>query len=158
MVRLKLSTYIAAPVKDVYEHVTFYGPSGPTDNEAFTRHYGKVSERTGDKYLIIEDVNKYPEDPPDLISWRCTFVYPNYRTMENLDSTWADRRDDFMPEAEGTRWNVEWNVPGNWLRGILRMFGFKTWAHKRIRQKILDPVKDYFENGEDKPAFKSDDK
>ena len=149
MVRLRLSTFVAAPVEDVYGRVTYYGPDGPTDDDAFTEHYGEVKERTGDVILVTEDAKRYDDDPPDLISWRCTFVYPESRTMEAVDSTWADRRDDFAREADGTRWDVEWNVPTSWLRGLLQKFGFRVWAHKRMRQKMLDPVKDFFEGGGD---------
>ena len=147
MVRLRLSTFVAAPVGDVYEHVTFYGPNGPTGDEAFKEHYGEIEERTGDVYLVTEDVNRYPDDPPDLISWRCTFVYPQSRKMEAVDSTWADRRDSFRSQADGTRWDVEWNTHTGWLRGLTQLFGFRVWAHKRMRQKMLDPVKAYFDGG-----------
>ena len=145
MVRLRLSTFIAAPVEGVYERVTLYGPDGPIDDDAFEKHYGEIEERTGDVFLVTEDAKRYDDDPPDLISWRCTFVYPESRTMEALDSTWADRRDDFAPEGDGTRWNVEWRLRTSWLRGLTQMFGFRVWVHKRIRQKVLDPVKVFFE-------------
>jgi hypothetical protein len=148
MVRLRLSTFVAAPVQDVYERVTFYGPGGPTDDDAFNDHYGEVVVRTGDVFLVTEDAKRYDDDPPDLISWRCAFVYPKSRTMEAVDSTWADRRDDFAPEADGTRWDVEWNTNTGWLRGLTQMFGFKVSAHNRIRQKMLDPVKEFFEAGD----------
>lgn len=149
MARLRLSTFIAAPVEDVYERVTFYGPGGPTDDEAFNKHYGEIDERNGDVFLVTEDAKRYDDDPPDLISWRCAFVHPVSRTMEAVDSTWADRRDDFAPEADGTRWDVEWNVPAGWLRGLVQKFGFRVWAHKRMRAKMLDPVKEFFEGGSD---------
>jgi hypothetical protein len=147
MVRLKLSTFIAAPVEDVYERVTDYGPDGPTDDDTFTKHYGEINERTGDVFLVTEDAKRYDDDPPSLISWRCTFVYAESRTMEAVASTWADRRDDFASEADGTRWDVEWKIHTGWLSGLVKLFGFKVWANKRMREKMLDPVKEYFEGG-----------
>ena len=156
MVRLRLSTFVAAPVEQVYERVTFYGPGGPTDDEAFAKHYGEIEERTGDVFLVTEDAKRYADDPPELVSWRCSFVYPVSRTMEAINSTWADRRDNFAPEAGGTRWDVEWTTNTGWLRGLTQMFGFKVSAHKRMRQKMLDPVKDFFERGEG-GASKDDD-
>ncbi len=153
MVRLRLSTFIAAPVNDVYERVTFYGPDGPIDDEAFKRHYGETKERTNDVYLVTEDAKRYPDDPPELISWRCTFIYAKSRTMEAVDSIWADRQDNFVPEYDGTRWDVEWNVRTSWLRGLTQIFGFRIWAHKRMRTKLMDPVKEFFEGS---PAQQND--
>jgi hypothetical protein len=158
LVRLKLSTFIAAPVNDVYEHVTFYGPAGPTDHEAFKNHYGEIKEWADDVFLVTEDAKRYPDDPTELISWRCTFVYSESRIMEAVDSTWADRRDNFVRESEGTRWDVEWNLRTGWLRGLTQIFGFRVWAHKRMRVKMLDPVKEFFEGEESASAQKDDDR
>ena len=145
MARLRLSTHIAGPIEEVYQHVTAYGKDGPLSDDTFLEKYGTVIERKGDTILFEEDVRAYPEDEPDLVSWRCTFDYPVSRTMEAIDTSWADRSDSFRSLPDGTRWDVQWQTGVGGIRGIIQYLFFLLVGHRRMRREMLDPVRAHFE-------------
>ena len=122
MARLRLASIVGAPIEEVYRHVTAYGPDGPLDDDRFREEYGDIVDRNGDGETVYvrEDVRRYPEDDPELITWRCLFDFPKSRTMEAVDSAWADRYDQFEPEGDGTRWTVVWDTRVGGLKGIVQ--------------------------------------
>ena len=145
MARLRLSAFVNAPIEEVYEYVTAFGRDGPLDAESFREKYGVLLRREEDAFIVQEDVRAFPEDEPLLITWRCTFRYPLSRTMEALDSRWANRRDTFREVDDGTAWRVQWDTWGRGLRGIIQYLAFRLVGHRRIRRELLDPVKEHFE-------------
>ena len=145
MVRLRISTLVPAPVEKVYEYVTAYGPDGPVGDERFQEKYAEDVRLTDDGYVYTEDVRRYPDDPEDIINWRCTFEYPSRRVMAALDSEWSHRRDDFKPFAGGTRWTVRWSTQGNVAHGLIQLLFFKLRRGKMIRRELMDPVISHFE-------------
>ena len=147
MAQLRISTVVPAPVEKVYEHVTAHGPEGPVDEDQFRQRYSENIRRTADGYLYTEDVRRDPDDPEDVIAWRCTFEYPSRRFMTALDSNWSHRRDDFEPLADATRWTVQWSTHGNLVQGLIQLLVFKFSRSKVIRREILDPVIRHFEAG-----------
>ena len=151
MARLRLSSTVGAPIEDVYRHVTAYGPDGPLDDDRFREEYGEIVGTEGEALLVREDVRRYPEDDPELITWRCTFDFPKSRRMEAVDSAWADRYDRFDTEGDGTRWTVVWDTRVGMLKGIVQWLVFRLFTHKGMRRDLLDPTKDHFESwpGED---------
>ena len=152
MARFRLSTLIAAPIEDVYRRVTAYGEDGPLGEEAFQKEYGEVLEQEGNSYVVREDVRRYPDDPPELITWRCTFDFPESRNMESLDSVWAHRRDTFRSDGEGTMWRVDWDTRVGGLRGIIQYLSFRIVGHRRTRRHIMGPVQERFDRGRDTEA------
>ena len=147
MVRLRISTVVSAPVEKVYEHVTAYGPDGPVDEERFQKQYSENIRLTDDGYVYTEDTRQYPDDPEEIITWRCNFEYPSRRFMAALDSSWSDRRDVFETFADGTRWTVQWSTQGNLALGLFQLLFFKIRRGKVIRLELLDPVRRHFEAG-----------
>ncbi len=147
MVRLRISIVVPAPVGDVYEYVTAYGPEGPVDEEEFRQRYSENIRRTADGYVYTEDVRKYPDDPEEVITWPCNFQYPSLRFMTAVDSNWSHRRDDFAPSADATRWTVQWSTHGNLAQGLIQLLFFKIRRGKAITRDILDPVRRHFEAG-----------
>ena len=152
MARFRLTTHVDAPVEDVFRYVTGYGPDGSLDEAIVQEKYGEILEREDGAILVREDVRRYPEDDPELITWRCSFEYASSRTMEALDSAWADRHDSFEAEGAGTRWTVRWNTRIGGLRGLVQYVVFRLRAHRWTRRDLLDPVKDHFE-GVDSPPL-----
>ena len=145
MARFRMITHVDAPVEDVYRYVTGYGPDGSLDEATVQEKYGEIIEREEGAILVREDVRRYPEDDPELITWRCPFEYASSRTMEALDSAWADRHDSFEAEDGGTLWTVRWNTRIGGLRGLVQYVVFRLRAHRWTRRDLLDPVKDHFE-------------
>lgn len=152
MARLRLVSFVAAPVEDVYQYVTAYGSDGPLDEAAFREKYGETVERGDDAIIVREDVRRYPQDDPELITWRCTFDYPTSRTMEALDSAWADRYDSFRADRDGTRWTVRWNTRLGGLRGIVQYVVFRLITHKSMRRGLVDQIKGHFEKSGRPPS------
>ena len=145
MARLRLVSFVAAPIEDVYQYVTTYGPDGPVDGDTFEEKYGETLQHDADAIIVREDVRRYPEDDPQLITWRCTFDYPASRTMEALDSAWADRYDSFEADGDRTRWTVRWDTRLGGLRGRVQWLVFRLITHKSMRRDLVDPIKDHFE-------------
>lgn len=146
MARLRLASIVGASIEEVYRHVTAYGPDGPLDDDRFREEYGDIVDRDGDTLYVREDVRRYPEDDPELITWRCLFDFPKSRRMEAVDSVWADRYDRFEPEGGGTRWTVVWDTRVGGLKGIVQWLVFRLFTHKGMRRDLLDPTKDHFES------------
>lgn len=144
MARFRLITHVDAPVEDVYRYVTGYEPDGTLDDATVQEKYGEILEREDAAILVREDVRRYPEDDPDLVTWRCTFEYASSRKMEAVDSVWADRFDSFEAEGGGTRWTVRWNTRIGGLRGLVQYAVFRLRTHRSMRRDLLDPVKDHF--------------
>ena len=136
---------VPAPVEQVYEHVTAYGPEGPVDEEQFQQRYSEDIRLTDDGYVYTEDIRRYPDDPKEVITWRCTFEYPSRRITTALDSIWSHRRDDFEPVADATRWTVQWSTHGGVVHGLIQFLFFKLRRSKVIRREIMDPVRRHFE-------------
>ena len=145
--QLRVSTVVPAPAEKVYEYVTAYGPEGPVDDEQFRQRYSEDVRRTGDGYVYTEDIRRYPDDPEEIITWRCTFEYPSRRFMAALDSDWSHRRDVFKPIADATRWTVQWSTQGSLAPSLIRFLYFKIRRGKVIRREIMDPVRRHFEAG-----------
>ena len=133
MARLRLASIVGASVEEVYSHVTSYGPDGPSDDDQFREEYGEIVDREGDALYVREDVRRYPEDDPELITWRCLFDFPKSRSMEAVDSVWANRYDRFEPEGDGTRWTVVWDTRVGGLKGIVQWLVFRLFTHKGMR-------------------------
>jgi hypothetical protein len=136
---------VPAPVAKVYEHVTAYGPEGPVNEEQFRQRYSEDIRHTTEGYVYTEDVRRYPDDPAEIITWRCTFEYPSSRIMTALDSDWSDRRDVFEPLADATRWTVRWSTHGSLIHGLFQLLFFRLTRGKRLKRTILDPVVRHFE-------------
>ncbi len=148
MARLTVSTVIAARVEELYRYVTGYGPDGHIDEERFREQYGTVEERDGNVFVVKEDVRRYPEDEPELVTWRCTFDYPSSRTMEALDSTWANRRDTFQAGGAGTTWWVRWGTRIGGRRALAQHLAFRLVGRRRTHRELFDPVKRHFGAGD----------
>ena len=145
MAQLRMSIVVPAPVEKVYEYVTAHGPEGPVDEEQFRQRYAENIRRTADGYVYTEDVRRHPDNPEQIITWRCTFAYPNRRFIIAVDSNWSHRRDDFEPLTDATLWTVQWSTHGGWVQGIIQLLIFKIRRSKAIRREVLDPVRLHFE-------------
>ena len=144
MAYLNLSTFIPAPVEEVYEYVTAFGNDGPLD-DAFQIEYGELLGRNGNVFVTQEEDTKGGDEGPKKTTWRCTFEYPGRRMMETLDSSWSDRVDLFRPVRGGTRWRIRWNTRIGGIRGVAQYLVFRLVGHKRLRHGILDPVRGHFD-------------
>ena len=142
--QLRISMIVPAPAEKVYEYVTSYGQDGPVDDEQFRRRYSEDVRPDDGGYVYTEDIRLYPDDPEDLITWRCVFDYPNRRVMAALDSDWSDRQDDFEPLGDDARWTVAWSMHGSLVQRLTRFLYFKLRRSKVIRREILDPVVSHF--------------
>ena len=141
---LRLNAYINASPEEVYRHVTLCDEGGPTDEAEFVSRYGEIVERDGDTIVVDEDVRSFPEDPPDLVRWRCSFDYPNRRAMVAVDSVWADREDTFRAENRGTRWTVRWRTKTGGWRGALQTVFFWLVQGRRMGREVFGPVRERF--------------
>ena len=145
MVFLSLSTFVATPPEEVYQYVTAYGPDVPADETAFQAKYSKVLSREDNVYVTQEEERKYEGEEPEKFTWRCTFEYPSLRTMQALDSGWADRTDRFRPEGGGTRWSIRWNTRTGGVKGLAHYLTFLLLRRRQLRGAIAVPVKAHFE-------------
>ena len=146
MARLRLSVFIPAPIEDVYQYITDYDKDGPVSDEAFKAQYGTVIEQEGHNIVVEENVSRHPEDEPDLVTWRCTFIYPTERSMEALDSLWSDRYDFFRSANGGTRWTIRWRTKMGGVQGIIQYLFFQLHGQRRMKKDVLTPVKEHFES------------
>ena len=147
MAIIVISTIIAAPIEELYEHITGFGRDGPIDEQAFEEKYGTVTERQESTFVVREDARANPEDEPDLVTWRCEFNYPTIRSMEAVDSTWANRSDTFHSVSGGTRWSVRWDTRLGGMLGIAQHLVFRAFGHRRIKRETFGPVREHFEAG-----------
>ena len=141
---LRIDTHIDAPPEDVYRHVALWDGDGPTDEARFVSHYGEIVERDGGSVVIDEDVSRFPDDPPDIVRWRCFFDFPERRQMVAVDSTWADREDIFTEEDGGTRWRVRWRTKMGGYRGVLQVVFFWLVQRRAMSRDVFGPVKERF--------------
>ena len=146
MVRLRLSTFIAAPVEEVYERLTSYGRQGPLNQEEFQQKHGEILQQDENTFVVSEDVRNYPDDDPELITWRCTFDYPTARSMEAVDSPWAHRRDTLRSVPGGTHWRAQWDPHAGPVRGLIQYLFFLAVRQRRMRRELIDPIKEHFES------------
>ena len=141
---LRINARIDAAPEEVYRHVALWDGDGPTDEARFTEHYGEIVERDGGSLVIDEDVSRYPDDPPDIVRWRCFFDFPERRQMVAVDSAWADREDIFTEENGGTRWRVRWRTKMGGIRGVLQIVYFWLVQGRAMSRDVFGPVKERF--------------
>lgn len=144
MARLRLSCVIDAAIEEVYQYVTAYGREGPVADGAFEAKYGADVRQEAGAFIVTEDVRRYPEDEPELVTWRYTFTYPTVRTAEALDSTWANRRDTFRSISGRTLWTIQWDSWARGPRSIIQYLAFRLVERRRITRELLDPVNEHF--------------
>ena len=77
-----------------------HGPDGDGRQALFVQKYGEPVQEV-DGAVLTRDTDDGAE-----ALWRCTFTYPERRTMEAIDSSWSDREDVFERVKDGTRWTV----------------------------------------------------
>ena len=145
MARLTSSTFIPAPLEEVFQHVTAFGKDGPVDDAAFQEKHGNVLSRHGDVFMTQEEDRGDGNEVAVRIRWKCTFEYPTRRVMEALDSSWADRVDQFRPASGGTVWRLYWDTHIGGLKGMAQYLVFLLVGSRRLRHNIVDPVKEHFE-------------
>lgn len=144
--QLRISTIVPASIHKVYDHVTAFGPEGPVDEQRFRERYSVDIRHSCDGYIYTEDIRRYPDDPEEIITWRCTFKYPRHRSITALDSDWSDRHDNFEPLENVTRWTVQWSMHGGPAQKLIRFLFFKLVRGKVIRREIQDPVVRHFKD------------
>ena len=145
MVRLQISTRVPAPIEDVYQHVTAFGENGLLDIEVSHTEYSEDIHQVGEEYEYSEDVRRYPDDPEDIITWRCTFDFPHHRTMRAVDSDWSHRTDIFLADRGFTHWTVQWDTQDTLLRGVIKFIAFRLITNRSLRRRVLDRVREHFE-------------
>ena len=153
---MKLSFHcnIPAPIEEVYEYVTAMGPTGTVDQALFVQKYGELVQEV-DGAVLTRDT----EDDAEAL-WRCTFTYPERRTMEAIDSSWSDREDVFERVKDGTRWTVTFNPKSRALHGLVQWLYFLAVGKYRVGVPVLSPVVQHFrrkareaaESGEEPPV------
>ena len=146
MPNLKLTASVKAPIHDVYEYVTLYGQDGPLNLKSFHEHYGEIISESHNQFVIREDVRRYPDDDPELVTWYCSFRYPNFRKMEAVDSKWAHRQDSFEVEGKNTKWTIRWNTHIGGLRGVVQYIIFHLFGHRGIRRDLMNPTTNHFDD------------
>lgn len=144
MTRLRISTSITAPIEDVYQHVTGFGANGLSSKKQTGLLYSENIRQEGHEYVFSEDVRRYPDDPAEINTWRCTFEFPLQRTMRAVDSNWSHRTDTFRPDNAFTHWSIEWQTQDNFIRGLVKYIAFKIATNRVLKRQILDPVKEHF--------------
>ena len=141
MAVLRLGVTVPGPQEEVYAFVTAFGAAGPLDEEQFREKYGEVLERDGDTIVVREDDEV---DVADVLTWRCTFDYPQRRVMEVVDSPWADRIDEFRATQGGTRWTVTFRTKRTGFVGFLQWLFFRLLTSRGFRRRIVEPVVAHF--------------
>ena len=144
MTRLRISTRITAPIEDVYQHVTGFGANGLLSKKQTDLLYSENIRQEGHEYVFSEDVRRYPDDPAEINTWRCTFEFPHQRTMRAVDSNWSHRTDILRPDRTFTHWLIEWQTQDNFIRGLVKYIAFKIATNRVLKRQILDPVKEHF--------------
>lgn len=136
--RLSFHTTVPAPIEEVYEYVTAMGPEGPVDPVAFAQKYGEMVEETQGAVLTRDT------DEDDEVLWLCAFEYPSRRTMEAVETTWADREDAFEAVRGGTRWTVTFIPKTGGLHGLVQYLYFQAVGKYRVGVPVLSPVVQHF--------------
>lgn len=147
--RLSFHTNVPAPVEEVFEYITAFGADGPLDRVFFVQKYGEIVEEGGSVVLTRDT-----EEDDDVL-WRSTFNFPSRRTMEALESPWADREDVFETVRDGTRWTVTFIPKTRGLHGLVQYFYFQAIGKYRVGVPVLSPVVQHFRRkarGEPDPA------
>ena len=145
MVKIRLSARVQASVEDVYQHVTAHGEDGLMDDELVHEKYSDDIHVDGADFIYTEDTRRHEDDPPETITWRCSFDYPNQRVMRAVDSNWSHRTDTFQPDRGFTHWTVQWDIQDNLLRSIIKYLAYKVGTHRSLRRQIINPVVEHFE-------------
>lgn len=115
------------------------------DDDDVAEEYSDDLHRDGEAYVYTEDARRYPDDPEELITWRCTFEFPRHRTMRAVDSDWSHRTDIFRPDRSFTHWTVRWNTQDPPLRGLIKYIAFRLVTGRSLKRRVLDPVRKHFE-------------
>ena len=136
--KLSFHTTVPGPIEEVYEYVTAVGPDGPLDRVLFSQKYGEMVEETEGAVLTRDT------DEGDEVLWLCAFEYPTRRTMEAVESTWADREDVFEIVKGGTRWTVTFNPKTGGLQGLVQYLYFLAVGKYRVGVPVLSPVVQHF--------------
>lgn len=136
--RLSFHTTVPGPIEEVYEHVTAMGPEGPVDRALFAHKYGEPVEEAGN---VVTTRELYGESET---FWRCTFSFPDRRTMEALAATWADREDVFEAVRGGTRWTVTFDPKVGGVQGLAQWLYFQMVGKYRVGVPVLSPVMQHF--------------
>lgn len=136
--KLSFHTTVPGPIEEVYEYVTAVGPDGPTDRVLFSQKYGETVEETEGAVLTRDT------DESDEVLWLCAFEFPTRRTMEAVESTWADREDVFEAVKGGTRWTVTFNSKTGGLQGLVQYLYFLAVGKYRVGVPVLSPVVQHF--------------
>lgn len=137
--KLSFHTTVPAPIEEVYEYVTAVGPTGPVDGVLFAQKYGEpVRDEPGGAVLTRDT------DEGEDTLWRCTFSFPHRRTMEAVESAWADREDDFESVRGGTRWTVTFSPKTRGLHGLVQYLYFQAVGKYRVGVPVLSPVVQHF--------------
>lgn len=136
--KLSFHTTVPASIEEVYEYVTAFGPEGPVDRALFSQKYGETVEETEGAVLTRDT------DEGDEALWLCAFEYPTRRTMEAVESTWADREDLFETVRGGTRWTVNFIPKTGGLQGLVQYLYFQVVGKYRVGVPVLSPVVQHF--------------
>ena len=147
MVKIRLSARVPAPVEDVYQHVTAFGEDGLLDEEIVHERYSEDIRLDGAEYVYTEDTRIHEDDPSQIITWKCSFDYPNQRVMRAVDSNWSHRTDTFHPDRGFTHWTVMWEIQDNFFRSLIKYFAYKVGTHRSLRRLVINPVIKHFEKG-----------
>lgn len=136
--KLSFHTTVPASIEEVYEYVTAVGPEGPVDRALFSQKYGETVEETEGAVLTRDT------EEGDEALWLCAFEYPTRRTMEAVESTWADREDLFETVRGGTRWTVNFIPKTGGLQGLVQYLYFQAVGKYRVGVPVLSPVVQHF--------------
>ena len=145
MVKIRLSARVQASVEDVYQHVTAHAEDGLMDDELVHEKYSEDIHADGADFVYTEDTRRHEDEPAEIITWRCSFDYPNQRVMRAVDSNWSHRTDTFQPDRGFTYWTVRWDIQDNLLRSVIKYLAYKLGTHRSLRRQIINPVVEHFE-------------
>ena len=140
--KLSFHATVPGPIEEVYEYVTAVGPDGPVDRVLFAQKYGEPVEEYDGDAVLTRDTDE-AGDGEDTF-WLCNFIYPTRRTMEAVESRWADREDVFEAVRGGTRWTVTFNPKTGGLQGLAQWLYFLAVGKYRIGVPVLSPVVHHF--------------
>ena len=138
MTKLQVSTFIPAGIEEVYTFVTAYDSEGVSDQALFTKKHGDILKSEAN-ILTTKD----SQDGYDL-TWRCAFEFPIRRSMEAIDSNWANRTDSFTTTNSGTQWTIIFETKRGGLAGGVQALFFYLFTRKRVYQSSIAPVIHHF--------------
>ncbi len=138
MAKLQVSAFIPGTIDQVYTFVTAYDFEGIFDHTLFTKKHGDI-QKIEANILTTKD----SQDGYDL-TWRCTFDFPNRRSMEAIDSNWANRTDTFTTANLGTQWTITYETKRGGPAGGVQALFFYLFTKKRVYQSFVEPVINHF--------------